>query len=392
MSDPQRPDAPSDRLRLALQLLAEEARERIDRHPLGHLLAGRGEALDLRLAVPAALKPGSLDRLAAESGAALQEALQALLEHRAVLQPGRVVCLRCGGAGCEHAAPAGPREVFGGYGPTGLPRFVDFGAWLLGRKDPRVDLLYRQPPPLVAAVASGRELTAGLLPPFHGNGSYRLHGQVAAGWFTGPGAGGAPEPLAVTLQVVSSGGERGRRRYGVNVLGVGPGGTPLEHLWDSLGEIPWSDAVRWAQAALDGLGRSRAPDDDLAARLDGILNGLARRLEKGRRARERKTRHGRERSADRDRPTEMALTDLARARREDVLVDTRSAGLVVLGERGRAHVFNPDGKLVTSIRYSPPAIERRRTRGLWRPAEPAEIELLRARVEAASAAERDVPA
>jgi hypothetical protein len=388
MSNSQRPD--SERLRLALQLLAEEVRERIDRHPQGHLLAGRGDALELRLAVPSAARVGSLERLTLQASDALQEALQALLEHRAVLQPGRVVCLRCGGAGCEHAAPAGPRQVFAGYGPTGLPRFVDFGAWLLARKDPRVDLLYRQPPPLVAAVATGEELAADLLPPFRGNGSFRLHGQVAAGWFTGPGAGGAPEPLAITLQVVSSRGARSGRRYGVNVLGVGPGGEPLANLWDKIGEIPWSDAVRWAQAALDGLGRARrATEEDLAARLDGILHGLARRVEKGRRARERKTRHARERHADRERPTRMALADLARATRDDILVDTRSAGLVVLGERGRAHVFNPDGKLVTSIRYSPPAIARRRSNGLWRPAEAGEIELLRARVEEASAAERE---
>ncbi|HEX5758266.1 MAG TPA: hypothetical protein VF121_03650, partial [Thermoanaerobaculia bacterium] len=158
-----RPSPPSDRLRLALQLLAEEARERVDRHPLGHLLGAAGDALELRLAVPSALRPGSLDKLAAEAAETLQEALQALLEHRAVLRPGRVVCLRCGGADCAHAAPAEPRQVFAGYGPTGLPRFLDLGAWLLARHDPRVDLLYRQPPPLLAAVATGAELTASLL-------------------------------------------------------------------------------------------------------------------------------------------------------------------------------------------------------------------------------------
>ncbi|HEX5759662.1 MAG TPA: hypothetical protein VF121_10740, partial [Thermoanaerobaculia bacterium] len=234
----------------------------------------------------------------------------------------------------------------------------------------------------------GEELTAGLLPPFRPGDAFRLHGQVAAGWYSGPGAGGAPEALAVTLQVVSSKPARGRRRYGVNVLGVGPQGEPLEHLWDRLGEIPWGDAVRWAQAALDGLGRSRAAQGgdgaEVAARLDGILHGLARRLEKGRRARERKTHHARERHAGGDRPTRMALADLARATPEEVLVDTRSAALVVLGERGRAHLFNPEGRLVTSIRYAAPAIERRRKSGLWRPAERREIELLRARVEQAA--------
>jgi hypothetical protein len=394
-STSERPAPPSDRLRRALQLLAEEARERVERHPLGHLLGGRGDVLELRLALPSALRPGVLDKVAAEAAEALQEALQGLLEHRAVLRPGRVVCLRCGGADCGHAAPAAPRQVFAGYGPTGLPRFLDLGAWLLERHDPRVDLLYRQPPPLLAAVATGAELAAGLLPPYRADtaGSFRLHGQVAAGWYAGPGAGGAPEALAVTLQLVSSRPARGPRRYGVNVLGLGPQGEPLEHLWDRIGEIPWGDAVRWAQAALDGLARSRAAqaDDDaeVAARLDGILHGLARRLEKGRRARERKTRHARERHAGGDRPTRMALADLARAPLAEVLVDTRSAVLVVLGDRGRAHLFSPEGRLVTSIRYAPAAIERRRKSGLWRPADRSEVELLRARVEGAAALERE---
>jgi hypothetical protein len=49
----------------------------------------------------------------------------------------------------------------------------------------------------------------------------------------------------------------------------------------------------------------------------------------------------------------------------------------VLGERGRAHVFNAQGKLVTSLRAAPANIEKRRERGLWRPATPAEVGAVR---------------
>ncbi|HEX6202922.1 MAG TPA: hypothetical protein VF100_07965, partial [Thermoanaerobaculia bacterium] len=117
-------------------------------------------------------------------------------------------------------------------------------------------------------------------------------------------------------------------------------------------------------------------------RLLGVLNGLARRLEKDRRASERKTRHARQRHAQGDRPTDMALADLARAGVEEVLVDRRQDTLVVLGDRGRTHVFSAAGKHVTSIRYQPEAIARRRQRDLWRPAAPEEVAALRERVAA----------
>jgi hypothetical protein len=76
----------------------------------------------------------------------------------------------------------------------------------------------------------------------------------------------------------------------------------------------------------------------------------------------------------------MALADLARATPENLLVDTRRATLVVVGDRGRAHVFNQQGKLVTSVRYSPAIIEKRRQNGLWRLAGAEEVSALRARV------------
>ena len=40
---------------------------------------------------------------------------------------------------------------------------------------------------------------------------------------------------------------------GLNVIGIGPGGEPLENLYDRTGAIPWGDAVRWAQSALSGI-------------------------------------------------------------------------------------------------------------------------------------------
>ena len=53
---------------------------------------------------------------------------------------------------------------------------------------------------------------------------------------------------------------------------------------DRIGAIPWGDAVRWAQSALSGivvkLERSRMPKEVLEQRLEGIVQGMARRVEK----------------------------------------------------------------------------------------------------------------
>jgi hypothetical protein len=389
------PDTPpGDRIRQALKLLADEVRERIERHPLGHLVAGRGEKLDLRLPVPTALRDGQLDKLSLAASDAVHDAIQALLSHTAVFQPGRVFCLRCQSATCEHSAPAGHRDVFIGYGGTGTPRFADFGQWLLRRRDPRVDLLYREPPQLLTVVSSEEELESELLPMFRQRESdYRIHGQVAAGWYQAPsavrnGGNGSShrQPLAVSFQIVSSRPHGHRRRFGINVLGTGPEGEPLEHLFDRLGQIPWGDPVRWAQTVLSGiesqLERSpRMPREVIDKRLDGLVQGLARRLDKGWRGRERRTHHAEQRHGEGDRPTRMALADLARATPENLLFDTRNQTLVVIGERGRAHVFSLAGKLVTSVRYNPDSIERRRDKGIWRRAAAAEVEAVRLRLQ-----------
>jgi len=386
-----------ERIRQALQLLIDEARERIDSHPLGHLVAGRGEQIDLRLTLPTALRDGQLGKVGRDASESLQEAVQSLLQHSALFQPGRVLCLRCQTAACEHSAPADGRQVFAGWGPAGLPRFADFGQWLLQRRDPRVDLLYRDSPQLITVVVPEAELAGGLIPAFRQReDSYRIHQQVTAGWYQAPdrdGPSGFRKPFAVSLQLVSTRSRRHGRRFGVNVVGVGPGGEPLENIYDRIGAIPWGDAVRWAQGVLVGIEAqieqqprtARTPMENVEKRIEGLANAVARRLEKDWRGKERRTVHGQQRHTEKDRPTRMAMADLARANAADLLFDTRRETLVVVGDRGRAHVFNLAGKLVTSVRYNPAVIEKRRQNGVWRPAAAEEIRKVREQVAAVAA-------
>ena len=378
-----------------MELLAQAARDRLRRHPQGHLVDGADEHLEIAFPLPIAgagpAAEGGRERATTELEGALAESVDSLVHHRSAFAPGRVYCLRCESSGCEHAELPAARATFAGYGPTGIPRFPDFGQWLLESRDPRTDELYGESPRVVAVIAPEEELARDLLPAYRDRiGDFRVLGQVTAGWYRLPDRRGHRQAVAVTFQVVSSERPGGRRRLGLNVLVRGPGGEPAEHLYDRLGEIPWGDAARWGQGVMRSIEQSLAQRkkpsrEQIDRRLEGLLAGLARRLEKSRRARQRRTDHAEERHRSGERPTRMALADLTRSSAVDILRDARRDTFVVVGERGRAHVFSPQGKLVTSVRYSLPSIERRRERGDWKPASAAEIRTLRERIEGSQA-------
>lgn len=392
---PERKPTEDERILRAVELLAEVAHDRLRLHPQGHMVSGDRETLELPVPLPLSADRDSdraaVERAAHELQAAIGAGIEGLLHHRSAFRPGRVYCLRCESGECEHAALPSPRATFAGYGPSGVPRFVDFPQWLVERRDPRAGDLYRRGHRVVAVAVDEDELLSQLLAVYRDRtAGYRLHGQVSAGFYRVTDQRGHEVPIAATFQVVSSRPEGNRRRYSLNVLALGPEGEPPEHLFDRLGESPWGAEVRWAASVLTSIERSVAKkgrrkkkgvEDKAERRIEGLLKGLARRLEKGERSRERRTRHASKRHDQGNRPTRMALADLARAKDEDVLLDARRRTFVVLGDRGRAHVFNRQGKLVTSIRYSTDAIERRREKGRWKPLPKDEVHALRAMVE-----------
>ena len=382
--------SPDQRIRRAVELLSEAARDRLRRHPQGHLAVGARETLEIDLPLPLVADRTATERAARGVEEAVSSGLEGLLHHRSAFRPGRVWCLRCESAGCEHAALPSPRATFAGYGPSGVPRFVDFAQWLVERRDSRAGDLYSAGGRVVALPVQGQELTSELLDIYRDRtAGYRLHGQVSAGFYQVRDRRGHRSPVALTFQVVSSRPPGNRRRYGLNSLVLGPGGEPPEALFHRLGEVPWSGEARWAAGVVSSIERAVAKrrgkqvegaEAKAERRIEGLLKGLARRLEKGERARDRRTRHAEKRHDQGDRPTRMALADLARAKPEEVLLDTRRSTFIVLGERGRTHVFNRQGKLVTSIRYPPETIERRRGAGRWKPLPADEVRALRVMV------------
>jgi hypothetical protein len=272
-----------------------------------------------------------------------------------------------------------------GYAPTGAPRWIDFAQRCLDLRHPLVDRLYDVPPAFLTLVHNATELHGSLLQAFD-NRTYALLGQVTAGFFSVPArAHEGRGVVSLSIQAALSRPRRGRSRVGLNLLARGPGGEALDLIWERQDDLPWRRSVRWAQAALATLGprldrarqRKGGGYAELETRVDGILNGLARRLERDNRARSRRTRHAQERHQSGRRPTRKAIEDAREAPDGAFMQDSRSGTLVVLGNRGRTHFFASEGKLVSSVRYSRDAIERKVKQERWQPATTEQRETLR---------------
>jgi hypothetical protein len=369
---------PGEAVRRALDRLV---RERVARKPGGHLIEAQLRGSELRLPLPPAEAGPAARDFSRRLATAIDELLDDLVQQAAAFRPGHAWCHRCESLTCEHSRPSSSRQVFVGYAPTGLPRWEDFAQVCLERKHPRVDQLYDAPPAMLTLVQGSRALQGQMLAAFE-NESYELLGQLVAGFFSvktraeeGRGV------LALTVQVAASRGRGDRLRLGLNLLGRTPSGDDLERLWDRHEELPWRKAVRWAQGALQTVssnkGTSRAT---LEGRIDRILQGLARRLERDHRGRSRRTRHAEQRHASGRRPTPKALDDARAASSDTLFVDERSGTMVVLGDRGRTHFFTTDGRLVSSVRYSRDAIERKVKSELWRPAPDELLESFRSKL------------
>ncbi len=152
-------------------------------------------------------------------------------------------------------------------------------------------------------------------------------------------------------------------------------------LWERHDELPWRRGVQWAQSALASVGRGgRGGRREEDQRVLGIMQGLARRLERDQRARSRRTRHAEDRHASGRRPTRKAVDDAREVRPENCLIDQRSRTVVVLGDRGRTHFFTEEGQHVSSVRYSKDAIARKIKLEQWSPAPRDVVEAFRQRL------------
>jgi len=359
-------------------------------------VAGLPSAAELDLQLRLRVKPGDNWSLAFEpslSGQVLHQ-LQEAGATREAYRSGHCHCFRCQSSVCEHSAPPGPLSVFRGYSATGVPEWTDLHQVLLESKDERVDRLFAARPEVLAAVQLGHGLKVDQLSSFgRSSKTYSILGQVVVGYLLLPHRRTDPNAdrrLAITFQAVETRGRDGAVQVSLNTLAGPLPAADFEELLASDWE-PWVYRAReLAARALEAIERRAAaartasrPDDVQAAmrRVPLVLRRLAEFLERGHRQGQRRTRHVEDRRHE-NRPVHKALDDAREATVEALYHDEKTETWVVCGPQGRTHVFNDEGRHVTSLFLKPEAVQFRLRTRRWRKATGEEGETFRKRITA----------
>ena len=330
----------------------------------------RPRFMDIEVRVP--LDPGR------DAGQAAGQVIERILrrvkevrDHDRALSPGAVYSYYTETAEADACRPKEMREVFDGYSSTGRPNFTDFVTMAIERKSEGIDKLLAGEDIVITHVAMGRVLRTAQLAEF-GKASpvYRILGQVDAGLFP---LVNCNEKAAFSFQLLRGTTLEGRPRLRVHPVGaadlldIADPSVPaiLSKFQRRLDE----ESLRLA-GALSNAGEG-APLDEEEFVLP-LMQDLAKQIAGRARRKSRRTRHADERSQDGQRPTAKAFEDARAASDDHLLWDDRENTVVVVGPRGRVHVFTSSAKHVTSLMMQGAAISRRRQQRQWRPAEPDE--------------------
>lgn len=366
------PESKARRVLRDLRALARDLAQREGLHPEDSVPVD-----DLALSLTVALNdpsadddaaPGLIDSMRGQ----LREHLAATLAFR----PGRAYCYQCRSAGCKHSAPCDPGETFAGFSATGKPSWVTFQNLCLQRKEPRVDLLFGEKPQVIALGLTGHELTADLMHGFGQNsGVYRVLGQVSAGlipigWWPGRTGDGR---MTLTLQFVETHTGVSTKRLRLNIIGASS--DDLARAAGNTGREPTERLRRLVMESrkrLRDIARNHGQQERRGRKVDWheavepLVRQVCTDLEKVFRPHRARTNHAQQRHEGGARPTDAALRDAREAPIERLLHDQHRDTIVVLGPKGRAHVFSREGKHVTSLHLGPRELERK-TKTRWKP-------------------------
>ncbi len=303
----------------------------------------------------------------------VRAAAEAARPDDAVWRPGHVYCFQCGAPDCRHARPADARALFVGYAPTGKPQWLDFVEAAVARRVDGVERLYHRPPGVVAW-AETDALTDELLPGFgRGRGPYRVLGQAAVGLVPADLRSPDADRVALTLQIVETQRPQTPVQLRLNILGLasesviaaaadGAPHGPAERLRRLIEQARRRLGV-FTRRAVTAQARGEAYDVEQAAR--GLLGPLRGDLVRVFDADARRTQHAQTRREEGARPTATVWRDARQAGDDRIFKDAHHGTLVVVGPRGRAHVFTAEARHVTSLRLGPGELERRTTKGRW---------------------------
>jgi hypothetical protein len=273
------------------------------------------------------------------------------------VRTGFVYCYHCNSASCEHAAPPEPGHVFAAYEESGRPEWREFFRYLVDVDDERIDQLFLDSPPPLARVVGRKSIIARQLVSFgRGSLTYHIVGQVVGGYIRVN-----RQQHAFTLQAV----ETRERSIRCQLIGN-------DDLRDALTSPPGKrnqflnrmyDALHAARRQIEGLNpgwkhaATKAERIANRERIFATLRHLAQSIERQGRQAQRRTGHAQQRAADR-RPVHMAIGDLAAASDADLFHDTVRQSIVITGRSGRAHVFNSNGRHITSLVIPRDKLER----------------------------------
>lgn len=362
--DAARERAVGDALRALIRDLAKRR--------FGHLPAGKSLDLDLRVSIePEDDWHLRFDPPLQEQILARVEGVEASWD---VYQAGAVYCFQCQRCDCEHSRPPEALDVFQAYDSTGCPKWSELAQMLLDLGEERVDSLFGENKAIIAVPVRGRDLRTRQLH-LYGKASrtYALLGQVVAGYFRmRPVRGQEDLRFAVTFQAVEVRTNQGKPALELNALAA------LPHPWPDLvpEHCPWLEKAR--RSAADALKNLEAkvlqhleqdkPSEArrVMARVPAILRRLASDLEQGARQDRRQTKHAKHRREIR-RPVDKALDDLRSARPERMFVDLKTSAIAVCGSKGRCHIFNDNGRHITSFKIDNDAINQRVRKNRWEP-------------------------
>ncbi|MGE3174476.1 MAG: hypothetical protein AB7O97_17735 [Planctomycetota bacterium] len=341
--------------------------------------------LDLNLRVPLDDR-GDARGAAAQAVEQLLQRVREVREHERALRPGSVFCYFSGSAEVEHCRPAEARQVFEGYNSTGRPVFSDFVTMAIERKDPGIDQLLAGDELVLTHVTMGRVLRTQQLAEFGGESPvFKILGQVDAGLFR---VLGAEQKCAFSFQLLRGSTLEGKPRLRLHAVGK----VDLMDLADPGILNILSRFQRHLDAEslrLSGKEQNGGVDDE--AFVLPLLQDLAQKLAGRARSQGRRTQHAQSRSEERQRPTPRAYPDAGEAPDASILWDTEKATIVVVGPKGRVHVFTPQARHVTSVMMQGSAIERRRQQSRWRMADPEERGEFRIQLKRLVAAGEDKP-
>ena len=289
-----------------------------------------------------------------------KKALLAKCVHEADMsewKAGAVFCVQCLSSTCEHALPPSRDAVFHRYTPNGKPVFRPLQDILLEQSPVLGEQLYRGPRKLVDFLCVKPQDEDPLLSEVRKRTSMTIEAVLYLGFLRSERLN-AEERVAVSILLLRDG-----SRFRLHQVGL------KQTLFDRLAELADDDHIKALDQSMRFAGRKlkrmarqhKAGVADQKMSPVTVLKQLGTAMRRISMKHRTRTKHAKRRHAEGGRPTGEALKDALRVGAPSLLFDERRQTWVVIGRRGRAHLFAPAGKHVTSIRLETGEVQRKRT-------------------------------